>query len=325
MEELQVILLQEATIYNNKFDYLSLPDDEVLQNEKVSDGWRRKICEWLFEVVDHFRFDREVVTVALHYLDRVVSIQTKELGQTMHRREFQLVAVTSLYLAIKLHGEVQLESFDMPRRKLKIDVFVELSRGLFTVKTLEEKEMEMLELLKWHVNPTSSARIIALLLHFFPENWSGSSNISTKAGARAAIYELARYLTELAVCVSSISFNYKPSEIGYAAVLCAIEALKSELYIPHNLQVEFKSKILTATSLTPQSVRDVQTLLEDLCPSMFSVDDNKVSPLSRSTTVNDMSSSNENELDQGKSSPVCVMHQCRSQAISRKRGRNLSC
>mmetsp|Transcript_18818 Transcript_18818/g.27828 ORF Transcript_18818/g.27828 Transcript_18818/m.27828 type:complete len:336 (-) Transcript_18818:168-1175(-) len=321
MEELQLILRQEATIYGNQFDYLSYSDDDLPQNERVSDGWRRKICEWLFEVVDHFRFDREVVSIALFYLDRVVSIQTKELGHTMNRREYQLVAVTSLYIAIKLHGEVQLESFDMPRRKLKIDVFVELSRGLFTVNTLEEKEMEILKMLNWHVNPTSSAKIIASLLHFFPEKWSGSSNVSSKASARASIYELARYLTELSVCVSSIALNCKASEVAYASILCAIDALKDEIYIPDKLQMEFENKVTAATRLTPNTVKDVRASLQDLCPSMFSGDDNNVSTLSRSTAIKEISPTQENESDHGKISPVCVMNQCGNQAISRKRVR----
>lgn len=321
MEELHAILQQEATIYDNKFDYLSFSDDNLPQNERVSDGWRRKICEWLFEVVDHFRFDREVVSIALFYLDRVVSIQTKEMGIVLNRREFQLIAVTSLYIAIKLHGEVQLESFDMPRRKLKIDVFVELSRGLFTVKTLEEKEMEILKMLKWHVNPTSSAKFIASLLHFFPEKWSGNSNVSTKPSARASIYELARYLTELSVCVSSITFNYKASEIAYASILCAIDALKNEIYIPFELQMEFKDKVTAATNLTPNAVKDVRAALQDLCPSMFSGDDNNVSTLSRPNCIKEMSPPQEIEDESGKISPVCVMNQCRNQSFSRKRGR----
>lgn len=317
MEELQVILQQEDTIYDNKFDYLSLSNGDLPQNESVSDGWRRKICEWLFEVVDHFRFDREVVWIALFYLDRAVSIQTKELGYTMNRREFQLVAVTSLYIAIKLHGEVQLESSDMPRRKLRIDVFVELSRGLFTVKTLEEKEMEILKMLNWHVNPTSSAKFIAFLLHFFPEKWCGS----TIASARVSIYELARYLTELSVCCSSITFNYKASEIAYASILCAIDALEDEMYIPNEVQIEFKNKVTAATSLTPNSLKDIRASLQDLCPSMFSRDDNDVSTLLRTTSIKEINPLQQNEEDHGKISPVSVMNQCQNQAISRKRGR----
>ena len=150
MLELKVLLLQESHRYSNPFDYLAVSSnhDECAQNdERVSDLWRQKICEWSFEVVDHFGFDREVVSIALSYLDRVVATKTEQAGKAMHRREFQLVAVTCLYLAIKLHGETDV--VDGPRRKLKINAFVELSRGLFTVETLEAKEREILEMLEW--------------------------------------------------------------------------------------------------------------------------------------------------------------------------------
>jgi len=323
MEELQVIFQQESTKYFNKFDYFSIEceNDQPAQSERVSDEWRRKICEWLFEVVDHFRFDREVVSIALYYLDRVVSIQTEELGQTMHRREFQLIAVTSLYIAIKLHGEIQPDSLDWPRRKLKIQVFVELSRGLFTVDTLEAKEREILELLNWHVNPTSAARIVAILLRLFPESWTiYDNNVPQHFNPTSTIFEMARYLTELAVCVSAVSFNYKPSEIAYASILCALEALENEMHIPCGVRVEFMNKATACTGLTPRSVATVRNLLQELCPSMFSKDDDATtSNIARTTSVKNFAA--ENSEDNGKVSPVCVVTQCRTESFSRKRGR----
>mmetsp|Transcript_23023 Transcript_23023/g.25387 ORF Transcript_23023/g.25387 Transcript_23023/m.25387 type:complete len:360 (-) Transcript_23023:272-1351(-) len=324
MEELRVIFHQESTKYSINFDYFSIEcrNDQPVLNERVSDGWRRKICEWLFEVVDHFQFDREVVSIALYYLDRVVSIQTEELGQAMHRREFQLIAVTSLYIAIKLHGEIQPDSHDWPRRKLKIQVFVELSRGLFTVKTLEAKEREILKMLNWHVNPTTAARIVAILLRLFPERWTMCDNNTTlHSNPRSTIFEMARYLTELAVCVSAVSFNYKPSEIAYASIICALEALENETHIPCDVRVEYLNKATLCTGLTPQSVATVCTLLQDLCPAMFSKDDDATALNIARTNGRNITASSEIIEENGKVSPVCVVSLCQTDSSSRKRGR----
>ena len=297
MEELSVMLFQEKFRYANTFDYLaftSTQEECTPNHERVSGAWRRKICEWSFEVVDHFEFDREVVSIALSYLDRVVSLKTKESGVPMLRREFQLVAVTCLYLAIKLHGET--DSYDGPRRKLKIHAFVELSRGLFTVETLAAKEREILKMLEWEVNPPTTVRIVATMLRLLPECdlYEGADSINTAS----AVYERARYLTELAVCVSTFSFNYTTSEVAFASILCAMEALDDKVLIPREVRIEFLNRISQATNLTPFAVDPVCQLLIELCPSMFP---------SERRRCGSVGSIAHPESD-GKTSPVSVMN-----------------
>jgi hypothetical protein len=319
MEELRVMLHQESIRYSNTFDYLSLTtthEDSLSNNERVSEGWRRKICEWSFEVVDHFGFDREVVSIALSFLDRVVALKTKPSGEPMHRREFQLIAVTCLYLAIKLHGET--DTFDGPRRKLKIHAFVELSRGLFTVETLEAKEREILEMLEWKVNPPTTVRIVATLLRLLPE-WTVYENVAAHSNTATAIYEMARYLTELAVCVSTFSFKFNSSEIAYASILCAMEALQNKVHIPYGVRIEFLNKITEATKLTPHGVNSIRVLLMELCPAMFPSSETNTSGLARQGSVAEVQSS----ANDGKVSPVCVMS-IRDVASPRKRGRQSS-
>ena len=56
-----------------------------------------------YEFIDHYNFDREVVGVAIYYFDRYTSSQTSCEG--VHTKDkFQIIAVTSLFLAIKLHS-----------------------------------------------------------------------------------------------------------------------------------------------------------------------------------------------------------------------------
>ena len=85
----------------------------------------------MYDVVDHFQYDRNVVSIALRYIDQYVShllvenskslrrsdsgigasrggssTSSSSSAQPIKRRHFQLIAVTSLYLAIKVHGEL---------------------------------------------------------------------------------------------------------------------------------------------------------------------------------------------------------------------------
>ena len=72
--------------------------------------WRKRIASWMYDVVDHFSYDRNIVSISLRYIDQYVSYllanSSREGSQVVKRRHFQLIAVTSLYLAIKIHGEL---------------------------------------------------------------------------------------------------------------------------------------------------------------------------------------------------------------------------
>ncbi len=76
VDHIAVMLKQESAQYSPCFDYLSVHRDLQPSSEHVNENWRRKICEWAFEVTDHFGFDREVVSIALNYLDRVIAHTT---------------------------------------------------------------------------------------------------------------------------------------------------------------------------------------------------------------------------------------------------------
>jgi hypothetical protein len=94
----------------------------------VDESWRELICEWSFQVVDHFDFNRETVAISLSYLDRFVA------SRPVNRRTFQLAAMTTLYLAIKLFEPGQLKVHDL----------VKLSQGCFVADHIVMMEESIL-------------------------------------------------------------------------------------------------------------------------------------------------------------------------------------
>jgi lipoyl(octanoyl) transferase len=52
-------------------------------------------------VIDHFDFSREVVSVSIHYLDRFLA------AFPVNKKTFQLAAMTTLYLAIKVNTTLE--------------------------------------------------------------------------------------------------------------------------------------------------------------------------------------------------------------------------
>jgi lipoyl(octanoyl) transferase len=120
LERLEVLLRVEDDSYRT-IDYLAPSHQQRLQQQYQSDPasfdlqsaftpssgassssginevWREKICEWSYQVIDHFDFSREVVSVSIHYLDRFLATTP------VNKKLFQLVAMTALYLAVKIY------------------------------------------------------------------------------------------------------------------------------------------------------------------------------------------------------------------------------
>lgn len=135
-DHLMALLQREANDYSAPLPIQYYPTefaelDTIDGDNKGSGGkkatigpWRKRIASWMYDVVDHFQYDRNVVAVALRYIDQYVGYLLAENdknarrgrqrrdgsgssgGQPVKRRHFQLIAVTSLYLAIKIHGEL---------------------------------------------------------------------------------------------------------------------------------------------------------------------------------------------------------------------------
>jgi Cyclin, N-terminal domain len=156
LERIDVMLRQEASVYKTE-DYLApefqhklsllMTDDsgdEIVplscsgtvnsssctssSSGGINELWREKICEWSYQVIDHFDFSREVVSVSIHLLDRYLSTRT------VNKKVFQLAAMTTLFLAIKLYEP----------GKLSMSSMIELSRGFFLVEQMAAMEVSIL-------------------------------------------------------------------------------------------------------------------------------------------------------------------------------------
>ena len=146
IDRLEVMLRQESSAYETK-DYLSIDHQKRLAMEihadscclasdvcsqssagDINETWREKICQWSYQVIDHFDFSREVVMVAMNILDRYLALRA------VNKQMFQLAAMTSLFLAIKLNEP----------GKLSMASMVELSRGYFRVDQMAAMEVAIL-------------------------------------------------------------------------------------------------------------------------------------------------------------------------------------
>ena len=267
-DEINAMLEIESSHYRPPRNYLAFDSCK----SGVNENWRRRLCEWMFEVTDHYDFDREVVSYAFDYLDRSIALAYGPTAKKkLSKREYQLYAVTSLYLAIKVHGEMD-SDVDGKRIKLRISAFQELSRGCFKTETIEAMEIHFLTLFQWRINPPTCARFIYSYLHLLPD-WKSMEFESSREDIVCQIFDVAKYLTELSIFVSDIGFNYTPSKIGYSAILCAFDYVEECIKgVPLNIKVRFLLSIKDVSSdLTPdcEDIRCLVTMLKKLAPKMF--------------------------------------------------------
>jgi hypothetical protein len=216
-----------------------LPEDNNVPLEE----WRRKICQWSFRVIDHFRLDREVVTLGMNVFDRFLVAHPRSCEEnnnsrlcscpsckrSVDSRTYQLAAMTSLYLAVKLHSAGSEEEFNR-RRRFKLCSFVELSRGQFDSKDICAMERTILSTLNWKVNsPTPMTFVTYFLNLLMPERDAMPPHVRNNHDlVLHVLRELSRYLTELAVCLGSKCTAERQSHVGFAAVMVSMDLLTYE-------------------------------------------------------------------------------------------------
>jgi hypothetical protein len=197
----------------------------------------------MYELCDYFQLQREVVGIALFYVDRYFTITFNQGENPVAKREFQLIGLTALYIAIKTHGQSRQMVDDsnggttagemFNKLKFSLHICASTSREQFSARQIEECECLMLNTLGWRLNPiVPSGCVIELLVVFLPCAMMGSSSGDGGGdmkhhgqSVQNFVYDCATYLTELAVSVAALSLVYKPSVIAYASVLAAMDIL----------------------------------------------------------------------------------------------------
>ena len=235
------MLKQESTTYK-RTDYLALSLTGNLKGEAIDGSWRQRIIEWMYGVVDHCNLRRDSVAVATFFLDLSAS-----RGLVACRRDFQLVAMTSLMLSIKLYDSTL----------VKLDSMVKLGRGLFDEKDVIDMESKMLQTLNWHVHPPTPVCFMRQLLRLLPEE--------TSPIARYMIVEVTRFISEVSACLYKF-IKFPPSSMAYAGILIAMERI-DVANLPIWQRQQFMYNVASVTKLDNASPEVLQAV-EDLRVSL---------------------------------------------------------
>jgi len=266
---LRGLLRRQQRYYTPPKTYLVHGPQGETSSTLVTETWRRRICEWIFEVIDHLNFDRDLVTIALEFLDRSISRSSRV---PIDRREYQLAAATSLYLAVKLHGYAS--STSGTKLHLTLPSLVELCRGIFTEDMLQESERKVASSLDWHLNPPTPLQYIIYFLRLCPQ-WSVSALLGDESSHRTftmAVDDTAKYLTEIASFSLDLAFESDAGSIAYACLLGAVSVVRTTVSIPADAYRTWLYRLREVdSSFHPynEAIMKTHSLIRELSPELF--------------------------------------------------------
>ena len=129
---------------------------------------------------------------------------------------FQLAAMTSIYLAIKVHST----------KKISIEAIASTGNGYITVAHIQAMELDLLQGLDWNLHPPTAVGFIENIFSILAAELGSSTSGSDGTGAglcpslggdSSGVLEFAKFLSELSVCAYPF-VNARPSSVAIAAL-----------------------------------------------------------------------------------------------------------
>lgn len=219
---------QESASCYRRTDYLNCSIDssnETLRPRRDSQGddhrsSRKKMCNWSFQLADVTGLSRLAVSRSMDYLDRFVAVKGRALRNDA--REYQLAAMTSLYIAIKLYEPLSMDA----------GLLAEISAGCYTTEEILDMESRILNALGWRMNVPTSQEFACLLLGLLnPEGFD--YDLQTLA----CLLDMSKFQCELATADYDLSMQCKPSVIALASILNSLDGIDDELLSNMSLYV----------------------------------------------------------------------------------------
>lgn len=225
----------------------------------------------------------------MSYLDRYLCSRQGR-SALANRKEYQLTAMTALYVAIKIHEPLEMETA----------LLADLSRGCYEEMEFVHKEEELLQAIKWRVGGPTALGFVQQFLALMPE--------TVHPAVAEAIMEYARYQTELAISEHSL-VDMNPSEIALAAILNAMEGMDINL-LPPKSQSKFIRTLEKVSGLRADNVQIIQSTLSMLLVNLVKEDDDVIDACVEEDFEQDYKSPKSH-----RQSPVSVTRKERSTAV----------
>lgn len=227
-----------SSMLQQEEDYLchGYLDDEVAAaaamqtKEAIDENCRSKMCEWIFHVIDSTRLQRETASVAMSLLDRFLCTNSRRAIQArLNRKEYQLAAMTCLYIAVKIGEPFEMDASLMSK----------LSRGIHTAAEITELEYDILCNLQWKMCSPTPFQFVNYILSLLPDSANPVASL---------LYENSHFQTELATGDYAFVPHIRHSTIAVAAILNSLSSVE-QTNVAFNECIHFVREISKAFQL----------------------------------------------------------------------------
>ena len=188
------------------------------------------------KIVDYYSLERETIAISCSLFDRFVAKTSPTQS-----RDFQLIALTTLYMAVKLNDR---------KTSSTLKSFVRLGRNQFSDIEIEQMEMNILFTLEWLVNPPTPQAFIS---HFFEV----PSIMILNQSQKRVFLELAVYIIEIMILQAQF-IPERNSTIALTSVVLAMSVIDTNHVSYEEQMTSFKSLL----SLTKTSLKDISLLCD---------------------------------------------------------------
>ena len=193
-------------------------------------------------MIDHFDLHRECVCIAMSHLDRYLA----NYPDLVDKNQFQLLAMTCLYLSIKLN---EYKHLIIPGSKSSMETILHLSKGFFTNDQMEKMECDILQRLQWHVHPPTPQVFVKHFMLFL---------ISDDCEERD-LHDLAQFYVELSA-MDYFFVEHKASDVALAALLNAMDSSATPTQ-ETTLQLPFQDEVVDLESASIRACRERLSLI----------------------------------------------------------------
>jgi len=259
-------------LFHREAEYISSTATSVYQLPPKFISFRYKILMWACDIVDRFLYNREVVSMTMDYIDRFMLLYPSP--ESIGSRTYQLIAMSSLYLAMKLQVEDN-------KGIVCLEKFSELSVGHLSPKDITSMEFSISTTLNDKLNPVSPTYFVDYFIRLMrpvePSLVSSTTSQGTRRShlnmvvGRKVLRELALHFIKLAIslpqnspyfdldcCQEQIVHSvlhretFVPSTVAFVSILLSMKAIsKSALPIP--IREEFLRKCITLSTTAVDS------------------------------------------------------------------------
>mmetsp|Transcript_1512 Transcript_1512/g.2267 ORF Transcript_1512/g.2267 Transcript_1512/m.2267 type:complete len:313 (-) Transcript_1512:325-1263(-) len=233
---------------------------------------REKVCDWQYKVADRCNLDREIVSISMSYLERFSFMTFSKTGKSLSSENYQLAAMTSLSIAMKLFDPKTMQS----------TCITSLSGGRFNKENVAEMETAILTFLSWHLIPATPLEFVRSFIRILFSPAENQTEIFDEALLNH-VFEMSRFLTELSVW-DDFLVKQKPSAVAFASIMITVDSVDL-LCLSHEVRGGFLKCVEDSIGLTREcenvvvaerKIREVYLKCAGDCPIKMEpfVDDN---------------------------------------------------